>query len=350
MALPNALRQLFTRLSRAFQPAGLSVFDMVLESYCTIAMAYSARLGIADFLLSGARTIEEIAQHTACQTNALYRVMRTLASRGIYQELPGKCFCNTALSRPLAEGPGSMKHMVISHLGPTILGTFAHIDHSLKSTQAAATKYLGKDLFGYLDETPDEHFHFSRAMDDASSLSVAALLSAFNFRPFSTIVDVGGGLGRVLEAILSTSPQSKGWLFDRPETIKQAKIALESSPVAGRIQTQGGDFFIDPLPSGQLYVLKNILHDWDDQKAIAILDNVRRHAEPGATIVLVEAVLPTGNNMDRGKIFDLLMLLGLDGAKERTKDEYYKLLTESGFKPVAIKKTVAPVSVIIAKV
>lgn len=346
MFIPNALMSLFSRLSRMLQPGAVAVFDMVLESYASFGLSLVAELGIADLLLAGPRSIGTIAQHCQADPEALYRLMRALASRGVFREGKGRVFRNTAMSRGLAEGPGSMKYMVISHLNPQVLAMFGELRHSIMTGQSAARHLWHQDVFSLLESNPSDNYNFIRAMDNSSALSSPIIIAALDLSQAKCIVDIGGGLGGMLTAILANNKKLTGILFERPETVAEARGIVSKSEVGQRIQCIAGDFFTDPLPPGDIYFLKNIIHDWDDRDAIRILSKIRAVIPQEGLVILVDFVIPGGNAPYSGKYFDLLMLTGLDGARERNSAEFAQLFKLSGFSLSKLKRTIAPFSVI----
>ena len=235
MVLPNALMACFARLSRLFQPGAVAVFDMVLESYASFGLALVAELGIADRLLAGPMPSAELARQCQVDPDALYRLLRALASRGVFRETKPGCFRNTRLSHGLADGPGSMKYMVISHLNPQVLAMFADLRHSVTTGHSAARHLWKQDVFSFLESQPTDNENFLRAMDNSSALASPIILAGLSLPKVCRIVDIGGGLGGMLTAILETHPTLTGSLFDRPDTAAKAREAIAGTAVESRI-------------------------------------------------------------------------------------------------------------------
>lgn len=348
MAAVGRLQAGLFRAARALSPGGVAAFDIVLQSLLASAMARAAELGLADRLLAGPQSVERLAADCAVDAGMLRRLLRALASQGVFRELRGGRFANTAISRGLADLPGSMKYMVISHQNADVLALFANLGHCLKTGRSAASLLWGGDAFSRMAGDAAEHADFVRAMDNSSDLAAPLVLAGLRLKGARRVVDLGGGLGKLLGAVLAREPRAEGWLVDRPETIAAARARLDPA-LAGRLRLVGGDFFADPLPAGDCYLLKNILHDWSDEDCVRLLRNVRRSIAPGGRVVAVDAVLPPGNRAHMAKLSDLLMMAGIDGGRERTRDEFRRVFQAAGFRLRRVRPTVGPFSILEAE-
>jgi len=272
--------------------------------------------------------------------------MRALISRGIFRQGRGGRYELTALAETLrSDAPFSMQGYA------RFVGSPQHREHwtllveSVKTGKPMIPELRGKDGFDYLSDEPELAKIFNNAMTDLAGLAAHALVPGYNFGPFRTIVDVGGGHGVLLSTILAATPNARGVLYDLPEVVAGASALLSQQGVEDRVRVEGGSFF-DSVPSGgDAYVLKNVIHDWPDGQAVAILRNVRAAAGADATLLLVEAVLPEHDRDFAGKWADLEMLLDANG-RERDAAEYRDLLGQAGFRMNRIVQTASPYSVV----
>jgi C-methyltransferase len=222
---------------------------------------------------------------------------------------------------------------------------WSHLTDAIRTGRAVIPALRGKPAFEYLHEEPELAEIFNDAMTSSSELAIASVTAGYDFSPYPTIVDVGGGHGRMLAAILDVTPRSRGILFDLPHVVAGAPAVLEEHRVAERVRIVEGSFF-DAVPAGgDAYILKNVIHDWPDDDAVRILGNVRKAAAPGKNVLLVELVIPQHNRDFLGKWLDLEMLVGA-GARERSAAEYGQLLSSAGFRMTRVVETASPFSVV----
>jgi len=310
------------------------------------ALQVAVRLGIPDRLAKGPRSAGELASEDGVQEDALYRVLRALASVGIFEESDGKRFALTLAGGLLRSGvPGNMQPMALWISSPFHFRVYSELMHSVKTGQPAAEKATGMPVFEYFPKDPELSEIFNNAMTSFSDMVIPAALQAYDFGGIDTLVDVAGGHGAVLTSILKKHPRMKGVLFDLEHVIAGARGRIDASGVADRVTTQSGDFF-KAVPAGDGYVMKHIIHDWDDERAGTILRNIRTAmgGKKGRVILLESVILP-GNAPDFGKIIDIEML-AMPGGKERTEAEYRTLFERSGFRLSRIVPTQSPLSVI----
>jgi O-methyltransferase domain len=222
---------------------------------------------------------------------------------------------------------------------------WSHLTDAVRTGRAVVPALRGKPFFEYLTDDPELAEIFNGAMTSTSELATASLLAAYDFSPYATIVDVGGGHGRLLAAILGATPNSRGILLDLPHVVAGAPAVLEEHDVADRVRIAEGSFF-DAVPDGgDAYVLKNVIHDWPDDDAVHILGNVRKAAAAGKSVLLVETVLPGHNREFSGNWVDLEMLVSAD-ARERTAAEYGELLRRAGCRTTRVVETASPLAVV----
>jgi hypothetical protein len=306
----------------------------------------AARLGIADLLADGPKTCDELAKATQTHPATLYRVLRALASAAIFAETEAGCFLLTPRANLLRTGiPGSVRHLAISILGDEHYAAWEHLLYSVRTGQSAFTHVFQLGVWDYYARNPANARCFDRAMTEANSLLHTTLLDSYDFSRFNEIVDVGGGQGHLLARILKAYPALRGVLLDKPDVLADADAYLQSVEVRDRCCLAAGDFF-DAVPDGaDAYLLKWLLHDYDDARAAAILRNCRSAMYEGSRLLLVEMVIPPGNTPSFGKLTDVNMLV-MTGGRERTEVEYRALLDSSGFRLTRIVPTTSPVSVI----
>jgi hypothetical protein len=314
------------------------------------ALQVVVRLGVPDLLAEGARTPADLATQTGTQADPLRRVLRALASVGLFEEDAQGRYGLTVAGRMLRRGvPGSMFDMALWITSPFHFRTYAELMHSVKTGQPAGEKVAGMPVFEYLAKEPELSAIFNNAMSGFSEVAIAAALDAYDFGGHQRIVDVAGGHGAVLTAILRKNPGTRGVLFDLEHVLAGAGPRLDASGVADRVEVQHGDFFKAVPAGGDAYVMKHIIHDWDDARATTILKNIATAmGDRKGTVILLENVLPAGNAPDFGKILDLEMLV-MPGGRERTADEFKRLFAGAGFELTRIVPTRSPLSVVEAR-
>jgi hypothetical protein len=310
------------------------------------AIAVAARLGVADLLGDGSRPVGELAAATGADPDALYRLLRALASVGVFREEAGRRFALTPMGDCLrADVRDSLAAWVAYRGQPHIWRAWMELEHSVRTGEAAFPRVHGVDLWDYQARHPAAGAVFDRAMADLARGATAALLDACDFGRFAAVVDVGGGRGALLAAVLGRHPHLRGVLLDRPEVVAEAGPTLAAAGVAGRCRVVAGSFFEAVPAGGDAYVLRSILHDWDDGRAAAILRVVRRAMADAGTLLIVERELGPPNAAPDGKFSDLNMLVAL-GGRERTRDEWSALLAAAGFRLTGVTPTAGPWSVV----
>jgi len=334
------------RLHQRSAPAAAVMFEMITGAWVAQAIQVAAELGIANALTDDPLALDDLADRVGADPDALRRLMRALISRGIFRQRRDGRYDLTALAETLrSDAPFSM------HGYARLVGSPQHREHwsllieSIKSGKSIVPQLRGKEVFDYLTDEPELAKLFNDAMTGADGLAAIAVVAGYSFDPYRTIVDVGGGRGGLLSTILAATPNARGVLYDLPEVVAEASALLRQQGVEERVRVEGGSFF-DSVPSGgDAYVLKNVIHDWPDGQALAILRNVRVAARADATVLLVEAVLPEHDRDFAGKWVDLEMLLEANG-RERTPAEYRDLLSQAGFRMTRVVQTAAPYSVV----
>ncbi len=299
----------------AWSPEG-AVWDALRGALVARATAIAADLRIADALVSGPRAVEELAGEQRADPETLRRILRALASDGIFTEVEPGVFANTEASEVLrGDGWRDFAHL----FGGTWLPAIGALDASGTPT---FPRLHGTDFWSWLAANPSERATFDRAMEQGAGVRLDRLQSV-GWQGDETIVDVGGGNGSLLLALLERHPGMRGIVFDLPETVR------DEATFGERCQFVAGDFF-DRVPAGDAYLLSTILHDWDDESAVRILHTIRAAAKPGTRLVLLEGTLQEGNEPDGAKWLDLLML-ALFAGRERDEAQWRALLDAGGF-------------------
>jgi SAM-dependent methyltransferase len=319
---------------------------MVFAQWNAAAISAAAKFGVADQLESGPKTTKELASVLNLHEDSLYRVLRALAGLGIFHEGENHTFSQTPLSDVLrTKAKPSLRFAAASMLDNWQYRPFQGICTTIENGRTAAVNVLGAELFDYLGDHPDEAFSFNRCMTDLSSGEAPAVVATYDFSGFERIVDVAGGAGGLLAAILASTPKLRGTLFDQPMVIEQAKSDAILAPFGDRCELVGGSFF-EAVPSGaDAYIMKHIIHDWDDEHAAKILINCRRAMKPGGKLLVVDRVIGPPNAPDPKKFFDVAMML-MPGGRERSEPEWKALYADAGFRITRIIQTPAPHSII----
>jgi hypothetical protein len=307
----------------------------------TQTISVAARLGIAELLQAGPRSAPALAQATATNPRALYRLLRALASLGIFAEAQMH-FSLTPLAECLLDP--SMKAMAIMR-GGFQYRAWGELLDSVQTGQPAFDRIFGKPIFDFFADNPEAGQLFDQAMTGVHGRETQAVLDAFDFTGIKTLADIGGGNGSVLTAILTRYPAIQGILFDLPAVVERARPKIEAAGLAGRCRLVAGNFF-DGVPAGaDAYLMRHIIHDWDDDRCLTILGHCRREMSEGAKLLVVEGVIPPGNEPSVTKFFDLAMLV-LPGGMERTQEEFERLFTAAGFGLTRVVPTSMWVSVL----
>lgn len=296
------------------------------------AIHVAATLGIADLLAGGSRTSDDLAESTRTHPPTLYRLLRALASVDVLRELDGRRFELTPLGERLrSDAPDSIAGWAAFIGRPYYWQAWAGLLHSVRTGENAFRHVHDTDVWTYRSSRPDESAIFDRAMTSLSRRSNAALLADYDFGRFRKIVDVGGGNGALLAAIVAAHPHLEGVLFDQPQVVARAPALLEGAGVADRCRIVAGSFF-ESVPSGaDAYLLRAVIHDWEDGESIRILEVVRRALRADGNLLLIERVIGPPNEGRDAKFSDLNMLVG-PGGRERTREEFAALLEAAHFR------------------
>jgi len=307
------------------------------------------KLGIPDLLQSGPKTAEELATATETHAPSLFRILRALVSVGVLSSGEGDGFAQTPLSETLVtDAPGSLRWFAVSELGQEHYPAWGNLMHSVKTGEIAFDNFFGVDIWKYFQQNPDDAAVFNNSMSNMTAAVNEAITSLFDFSQFGTVVDVGGGHGGLITAILNKNPELKGVLFDAPEVIEGARPKIEAAGLADRVETVAGNFFQAVPEGGDAYIMKWIIHDWDDEKSNTILRNCRSRMKANGRLILVDSVVPQTDEPHFSKFIDLNMLV-MTGGKERTEKEFAELLAAAGFRLLRVIPTDLPTSIVEAE-
>jgi ubiquinone/menaquinone biosynthesis C-methylase UbiE len=321
---------------------------MITGYWISQAIYAAAKFDIADHLKDGPKTVGELATATATNADALYRLLRALASVGIFREGESRRFALTPLAEPLRSDVAGSKRALALMSGDEQFRAWAEIDYSVRTGKMAWDKVFGKPVFDYLGEHPDKARIFDAAMVGIHGRESSAVLDAYDFSAIGVVADIGGGNGSQITEILKKHNRMKGILFDLPHVIERATERLQAAGLRDRCQLVSGSFFDAVPPGADAYLMRHIIHDWDDDKCLTILRNCHRAMTPSSKLLVVESVIPPGNEPFHGKFLDLVMLL-IPGGKERTENEYRTLFERAGFELTRIVPTGTEVSIVEGK-
>lgn len=329
-----------TETSTPPSAANILIMQVTSAHWTSRCLHTVAQLGVADHLDDQPRSTESLAEATGTSVDPLYRVLRLLASAGIFAWKDG-AWQHTEASRLLrSDAPGSLRDYVRMLGLPVFWSAFEDLDHSLRTGESAFAKRHPGGIFGYLAEHPEESRIFDAAMTSKSHRDIAAILPAYDFSRFATLADIAGGRGHLLRAILKRFPKTQGILFDQPHVVS----AVAPSP-REKLTVAGGDFFADRMPKADGYLLMNIIHDWADAESSKILSAIRRDMPPHAAVLIIETVVPPTPGPHLSKELDIAMMV-LPGGKERTQEEYAELAAKCGFRLRRMVETQSPYSIL----
>lgn len=340
------VRNVLGTASRSAVPANIALLEIAQGAWLTQALYVAARLGIADELRDGPRSAADVASAVGADPGATYRLMRALAANGLLKLRRDGRFSLTRVGQALRRDyDGSMAPMITMVGHPAHWEHWGNLLHAVKTGESAAEAVRGMPVFDYLETVPEYARVFNDAMTGVSAMAIDAAVPAYAFADHRLIVDIGGGHGALLAAVLKQAPDARGVLFDLPSVIEGAGPELDRAGVADRCAKAGGSFFEAVPDGGDAYLMKTIIHDWDDEKSLTILRHIRTAIEPGGKLLLFELVLPEGAPPHPGMLLDLEMLVH-PGGRERTAGEYRDLLSRAGFRMTRVIGTAGPMSIV----
>lgn len=325
-------------------PPPVAVMQMIMGRFVSHAVGTAARLDLAEHLASGPKTASELAKLSGAHAPSVYRLLRALASVGVFRE-EGDHFTNTPLSETLrANVPGTVRPMAVFMSHPDHIAAWSELPYSVRTGASGFEKAHGAPPWELLTQRAELAQVFNDAMTSFSGVIAPAVAEAYDFSSASVIADVGGGHGFLLTTVLQKFPGASGVLFDLPSVVAGARRVVE--PVAARCEIVGGDFFEEVPGGADVYMMKSIIHDWSDDDSIRIMKTIHKAAKPTSRLILVEGVIKNDTGPDMGKLLDLEMLVMTNGGRERTEQEYAKIFEAAGWKLARVLPTRSPLSVI----
>ena len=309
--------------------------QLLFGFYASQLIVVAARLGLADLLRDGPRTNDELARSTATHASSLRRVLRGLACVGVLYEIEPGHFELSPFGEPLlSDAPESMHSVVTLYGGEEVWRAWGNLLYSVKTGETAFEQLYGVNHFGWVAQSSSSEAYFHELWGDTTSQVAPAILAAYDFSGFRSVVDVGGGNGALVAAILAANPAQHGVLFDTAAGVSEAAAVLAAAGVADRCDVVAGDFFESVPRGGDLYILKSAFDDWDEKRIVEILSNCRRAMAGDARLAVVEAVLPPrierpGTSV--GLVMSDLNMLVCCGGHRRTEIELSSLLGSAGF-------------------
>jgi hypothetical protein len=325
-------------------PPAAQMMQFVMGSWVSQIVGAGARLAVADHLAAGAKTAEEVAQRAGANPDAVFRLMRALASLGIFT-MSGREFSLTPLGETLrADVSGSMRAFAIAETDHVHWQSWGRFPNAIKEGRKMSAEAVGMEPWEYYAKHPQDAEQFSRAMSGISGLATAPVLASYEFSAKAKLVDVGGAHGALLRGILEKYPASTGVLFDLPHVVEGSKNEIERLGLGGRVEVVGGDFFKQVPAGGDIYLLKHVLHDWDDAKCVSILETVKKAMKPTSRVLVVEFALPEDATPSPAHFMDLNMLVMLDG-RERSPAQYGALFADAGLRLSRFIPTPSPMGI-----
>jgi hypothetical protein len=320
-----------------------SLIQLLFGKHITYAISAVARLGVPDHMAEVPVSVEDLARRTGAHAPSLYRVMRALTPVGVFEERAGRHFCLTEVGRLLqTDTPGSARYFAIQLGDSWSARSWERFTETVQTGEDCVTKAFGKNVFELFAEQPEEAATFQRSMTNLSAAVVDSLVDGYDFSPIQRLADVGGGHGLLLGSILNRHPGMQGVLYDLPEVIAGA-------PKQKRVQLQTGSFF-ERVPSGcDAYIMKFILHDWDDHHCRKILQLIRRELPEHGRVLICEQVITNGPDAAFAKFLDLEMLAMTAGGRERTASEFRDLLASAGLRLIEVVRTHGPLCILDAR-
>jgi len=329
------------------RPPHAVMVDLTIGHWVARLTYVAAKLKLADLLKDGPRTAEQLAAATSVQAPALYRVLRALASVGIFAETKGGRFKLTPLAATLQTGvPGSLHAWTLMINEKYTWDSWEELLHGVRTHEIPFVKAHGVMPFEYLERHPDDLALFGESMTSLSATENPAIASAYAFSRIGTLVDIGGGHGSLLATILRANPMLHGILFDQPSVIARAQQDhhVTAAGISERCTLKAGNFFEEVPAGGDAYIMKYILHDWNDEQCVNILRNCRAGMNKKGRVLVADNVIPPGNDPSWGKLLDIQMLV--IGGRERTKKEFAAMFAEAGLKMTRIIPTSCALSIV----
>lgn len=329
-------------------PAEAQLMQLLMGNYSLQMLATAVRMSVFDTLSEEPQSFAVVAERASTLPDPTYRLLRALTVLGAVRELPGRSFTLAPLGRLLRrDAPCSFAPLTLNNASPWGAEVSWTLLDSMKTGENGFRRRYGKSLFDWLVEHPEEQRLFSEGMSTFSGVEIKSILGSYDFAAHRSVVDVGGAHGALLTAILEAHPQLSGTLFDMPTVIQRASGTVRDGGLAERCALVPGNFF-ELVPAGHdLYLLKHILHDWDDDRALRILQTVSAAMPRGSTLIVAEQGIAPPGVPNPGKLLDIVMLSMLEGGRERTAEELATLMARAGISFQRAMPTPGPISLFI---
>jgi hypothetical protein len=332
-------------------PPGLALYQMAIGHYVSRALALAVKLGLADLLKDSPRHYGDLANVTGTHAPSLNRVMRLLASVGVFAERDHGTFALTPLGELLSTGvPGSMRSSVLLFAGVGIQDAWKELEYCVQTGQPAFRRNSPEaDPFSQIAQNPEQAKIFDEAMATFAPATAAAIAASYDFSPFRKLVDIGGGNGSLLIGILKANPNLHGIVFDLPHAADKARVKIAEASLQSRCEAVGGDFFKEVPAGADAYIIKHVIHDWNDDRATAILRSIHRAMPSQGKLLIAEGVYPERidqSDIGRGAAANDVNMLVCTGGRQRSEAEFRSLQDDAGFKLTRIIPTPARLSLI----
>jgi hypothetical protein len=330
-------------------PPPIALYQLATGHYVSQAIYVAAKLGIADFLADGPLGHAELARHTGTHAASLRRVLRLLASVGVFAETDDGSFALTQVGSCLKSGPGSFRAVARLFAGPGTWLSWGDLLETVRTGEPALARVFKSDPFEYFAMHPEEGAVFDEAMGAFTAMTAVAVAAAYDCSQFGTMIDVGGGAGALLIGILRETPNLRGIVFDLARVAASAQQHIADANLSARCEFVAGDFFQSVPSGGDAYLLKHVIHDWDDEKAAAILRSCRRAMDRAAKLLIVEGIYPQridASLESRGAAANDVNMLVCTGGRQRSEAEFRALFDAAGFKLTNMVPTMARAHVI----
>ncbi len=324
-------------------PPEQQMMQFIIGKWISKPIYVAAKLGIADMLAQRNRNIEELAEMSATMADPLYRMMRALAGIGIFTETKNRVFENTPLSECLKKG--RLKSAALMFESNWHSNIWNNLLYSIQTGKPSFEKVFDKPAFEWFRDNPKQADIFNEANSFKAVFTHRIIVERYDFSRIKTLTDVGGGLGSLMIEILKANSHMKGIVAELPETIPQIIKTIKKNKLENRMGAVQCDFFKEIPVGSDAYLLSHILHDWPDEKCINILKNCRKVMDSKGKLLIIEGIIPSGNEFSVSKLLDLEVLL-MGGGCERTKDEFEELFKKSGFQLSEIVQTDEGISII----
>jgi hypothetical protein len=312
-------------------PPHVRVMQMMMGYWASQTLSAVAELGVADQIHKGVTASDELAHAVHAEPDALYRLLRTAAAVGLLTESTGKHFSLTPMGDCLrSDSPAGLRDFIVAEMAPGHWLPWGRLSEAVRTGAPQAVPALGMDLWSYYAKNAEAGACFARGMGNLAKMAAVEVTASYDFSPFSTVCDVGGSQGALIAAVLRSAPRSRSILLDRPDVIAAGKATVAAYGLGERLSAQGGDFF-EAVPAADAYLLKQILHDWDEERSTAILETIGRVAKPGSKLFVIEMVVSDSPMGTPVKLMDLNMLVML-GGRERTAEQFGSLLGGAGWR------------------